>query len=105
MVIVYVLMHDPREDSNHIPEIQNFAMNWILLQLLEDSNSSLTRFIWSLPPSTLTSVSSKFPSFHSFYVDHLTKMAQSLQLEFNGWGKKWNKRCVYFRLLKFTYTI
>ncbi|KAG8194810.1 hypothetical protein JTE90_017251 [Oedothorax gibbosus] len=92
MVLVYVLIHDSQEDSNNISEIQNFAINWILHKLLEDPLGSLAKFLWALPSSTLTEISKKFPSFHSFYIDRLTKIAQSLQPEYDNYGKKWKRR-------------
>ncbi|GFT81984.1 uncharacterized protein NPIL_370711 [Nephila pilipes] len=83
-----------KSDSEIISGIQNFALNWILLKLLNEQNSHLVHFVWQQPPLKLRRIAVKYSSFGNYYIDFLTKCASSLSLDCENGNKSWKKSSV-----------
>ncbi|GFR12991.1 uncharacterized protein TNCT_668201 [Trichonephila clavata] len=96
VTILHVLCAE--SDSEIASGIQNFALNWILLKLFDEQNSSLVHFLWQQPPSRLRVIAVKYLSFGNYYIDFLTKCASSLSLQHeNGkYVREKEKRYVNF---------
>ncbi|XP_055932599.1 uncharacterized protein LOC129962696 isoform X2 [Argiope bruennichi] len=89
-IVLHILISD--KDSEIASEIQDFAMNWILLKLLDEKNGSLAHFLWKQPFLKLRNIAAKFSAFSSYYIDHLIQCASSLSLEYENFTKCWKKR-------------
>ncbi|GFS45691.1 uncharacterized protein TNIN_307391 [Trichonephila inaurata madagascariensis] len=89
VTILHVLCSE--SDSEVASGIQNFALSWILLKLLDEQNSSLVHFLWQQPPLKLREIAVKYLSFGNYYIDFLTKCASSLSLQNENGNQKWKK--------------
>ncbi|CAL1262816.1 unnamed protein product [Larinioides sclopetarius] len=89
-ILLHVLASDA--DCEIVSEIQDFALNWMLLKLLDEKIGSLAHFLWKQPPLKLRKIARKFSPFSSYYVDGLTQCASSLSPEYENLTKCWKNR-------------